>query len=229
MSFGGSSEKSSGKMNSTQDIWATQAPYLQNLYSAAQGLFGQQQGQVPGAANAYAQEGLGGARAGMASMQDIAATGGPVGQYATPNNALAQQQLSEMSQNIGNEFQRNVLPSLNSAAGIAGAQGGSRNALGRGLAASDAQSQIAQAGTNLYGQQYGIGAQAAGAATQARLNAAGELPGMGASLYNLGMSPYTAQWAPMTALASMIGGPTALTTASSKQSGKKTGFNLGLF
>ena len=229
MSFGTSSEKSSANMNSTQNIWGAQAPFLQNLYSQAQGLFQQQQGQIGGAADAYAQEGLGGARAGMASMMDIAATGGPVGQYAQPNNALARKQLGFMSENIGNEFQRNVLPSLNSAAGIAGAQGGSRNALGRGLAASDAQRQIAEAGANLYGQQYGIGAQAAGAATQARLSAAGELPGMGASLYNLGMSPYTAQWAPMTALASMIGSPTALTTAASKQSSKKSGFNFGLF
>jgi hypothetical protein len=202
-------------------------PFLQNLYSQAQGLFNSQSALVPGASNAYAQEGLTGARAGMSSMMDLAQTGGPVSQYANPNNALAQQQLSQMSQNIGQNFQRDVLPALNSAAGVAGAQGGSRNALARGVAASDAQSQIAQAGTSLYGTQYGIGAQAAGAATQARLDASGALPGMGESIYNLGMSPYTAQWAPMTALASMIGSPTTLTSA--KSSSKKTGFNFGLF
>jgi len=225
MSFGGSSEKSS--MNSSQSIWGGQSPFLEYLYSAAQQMQQGQSANVTGAAGSLAAEGLGGARAGMASMQDIASTGGPVGQYAAPNNALAQEQLSQLSQNIGQNFQRDVMPALNSAAGVAGGLGGSRNAIGRGIAASDAQSQIAQAGTNLYGQQYGIGAQAAGAATQARMDAAGQLPGMGQSIYNLGLSPYTAQWAPLTALAGMIGSPQALTTA--KSSGKKKSFNFGLF
>jgi hypothetical protein len=40
------------------------------------------------------------------------------------------------------------------------------------------------------------------------------------------MSPFTAQWAPYTALAQMIGSP--VTLASSKQSGKKSSFNFGL-
>ena len=224
MSFGMGSEKSSAEMN--QSIWGGQSPFLQALYQGAQGLQQQQSGQVPGAAAGYAQEGLRGARTGMSQMQDIARTGGPVGQYAKPNNALAQEQLAQMSTNIGNEFQRNVLPGLNSAAGVAGAMGGSRNAIGRGLAASDAQRQIAEAGTNLYGQQYGIGAQAAGQATQARMGAAGALPGMGQDIYNLGMSPFSAAWAPYTALAQMIGSP--VTLASSKQSGKKSQFNFGL-
>jgi len=225
MSFGMNSQKSSADMS--QNVWGGQSPFLERLYAGAEGMFNNQSQNVPGAAAAYAQEGLGGARAGMKSMMDIASTGGPVGQYAQPNNELAQQQLAAMSGDIGQNFQRNVLPALNSQAGVAGGMGGSRNAIGRGLAASDAQSQIANAGTNLYGRQYEIGAQAAGAATQARLGAASELPGMGASLYNLGMSPYTAQWAPMTALTSMLGSP--VTLAQSKQSSKGKGFNFGLF
>jgi hypothetical protein len=225
MSFGMGSEKSSAEMN--QNVWGGQSPFLQALYQGAQALQRQQGGQVPGAANRYAQEGLGGAGAGMASMMDIARTGGPVGQYANPNNALAKEQLSQMSTNIGQNFQRNVMPALNSAAGVAGGLGGSRNAIGRGLAASDAQQQIAQAGTNLYGHQYDIGAQAAAQATQARMGAAGALPGMGQDIYNLGLSPFSAQWAPYTALAQMLGSPVSL--ASSRQSGKKSQFNLGLF
>lgn len=231
MSFGMGSDKTSADstMNSTQSIWGGQSPFLEALYSAAQGLQGQQSGQVGATANAYAGKGMNALTTGISSMKDIATTGGPVGQYANPNNALAQQQLSQLSQNIGQNFQRDVLPALNSQAGVAGAMGQSRNALARGVAASDAQNQIAQAGTNLYAQQYGIGAQAAGAATQARLNAAGELPGMGQSLYNLGLSPFTAQWAPLTALAGILGGPQALTTASSQstQRGKSTKFNFG--
>ena len=229
MSFGMQKDKSSASMTSDQSVWGGQSPFLEALYGAAQGLQGQQQGQIPGAAAGYAGEGLAGVRRGISSMSDLALTGGPVGQYANPNNALAQEQLSQMSTNIGNEFQRNVLPGLNSAAGLAGGMGGSRNAIGRGLAASDAQRQIAEAGTNLYANQYGIGAQAAGAATQARLDASGALPGMGESLYNLGMSPFTAQWAPMTALAGILGGPTTLTKAQSSQSSKKSQFSFGLF
>jgi len=229
MSFGGGSEKSSANMNSSQAIWGGQSPFLEQLYNSAQGLFNQQQGPVWANSTGLAQEGLAAGRAGINSMQDIARSGGPVGQYAQPNNALASQQLAAMSGDIGQNLQRNVMPSLNSAAGVAGGLGGSRNAIGRGLAASDAQRQIADAGTNLYGRQYEIGAQAAGAATQARLGAASELPGMGASQYNLGMSPFTAMWAPMTALASMIGSPTPLTTASSSQKSSKKSFNFGLF
>lgn len=225
MSFGGSKSKS--KSSASQDVWETQSPFLQNLWGAAEELMNGQQGRVSKFADLFSQEGLRGARGGMSQLTDIARTGGPLAQYANPNNKLAQQQLRHQAGAIGDEFQRVVMPALNSAAGVAGGLGGSRNQIARGLAASDAQSQIAKAGTDLYAQQYGIGAQAAAGATQARLDAAGGMGDMGSNIYNLGMSPFTAQWAPLTALAQILGNPTVLSKSKSKGSSKSA--SVGLF
>jgi hypothetical protein len=88
---------------------------------------------------------------------------------------------------------------LRTGAGIGGNMGGSREALARGVAAGDASRAIAQGGTDLYAQQYGMGLQAAQA-----------LPGAAQGYYNLAMQPYQAAWAPFMTAAGIFGGPTAL-------------------
>jgi hypothetical protein len=179
-----------------QTIWGPQAAALQNMYSGTSNLMNQQAGTIQGAAQNAANQALP-----YSGMQQL-------GQYATPNNQLAQQQLSQYSSQVGQEFARNVLPQLRTGAGIGGNMGGSREALARGVAAGDASRAIAQGGTDLYAQQYGIGAQAAA-----------QLPQAAQGYYNLAMQPYQAAWAPYTAAAGIFGGPQTL-------SGQQS-FNLG--
>ena len=117
---------------------------------------------MQGAAQGAVNQALPGMQAGIAGLQNLAGGGGPLAQYAQPNNALAQQQLGQYSQQVGQEFNRNIMPGIRSGAGITGNMGGSRAALAQGVAGGDAARAIAQGGTDLYAQQYGIGAQAAG-------------------------------------------------------------------
>ena len=242
MSLGGSKSKQSSNQQqdqtsvSGQSIWADQMPFLTSLFGQAQNLQQQQQPTIRQRALEMALNASGVQTRSQRGYESVLDTGGgPLAQYAQPNNALAGQQLGHMSTQIGNEFQRVVMPALNSAAGVAGGRGGSRNQIARGLAASDAQGQIAKAGSDLYGTQYGIGAQAAAGSTQAMLDAAGGLGSLAPEIYNLGMSPFTAQWAPLTALAQILGNPQVLSASISRgastgsSKGKSASASFGLF
>lgn len=179
-----------------QTVWGPQAAALQQMYGGATNLMNQQSGQMFGTASAAANAALP-----YSGMQQLA-------QYANPNTGLAQKQLSQYSEQVGQEFARNILPQLRTGAGIGGNMGGSREALAKGVAAGDASRAIAQGGTDLYAQQYGIGAQAAA-----------QLPGAAMGYYNMRMQPYQAAWAPYTAAAGVFGGPTTLSA--------QQGINLG--
>lgn len=179
-----------------QTIWGPQAKALQQMYGGVSNLMGQQAGQVGGAASRLAAQAMP-----YSGMQQL-------GQYANPNSGLAQRQLSDYSQQVGQEFGRNILPQIRSGAGLSGNMGGSRAALAQGVAAGDAARAIAQGGTDFYAQQYGLGLQAAQA-----------LPAAAQSYFNLGMAPYQAQWAPYTAAAGIFGGPQVLSASQ--------GINLG--
>lgn len=194
---------------SNQSVWGPQAGGLQQLYGQAQKLMGQQ-GNMQGISQGQVNQVMPGARAGMAATQDIAGGGGPLAQYAQPNNALAQQETESLAQTVGDQFRRQVLPGLTSNANLTGGLGGSRDALARGVAGGDAARAISQGATDLYGQQYAIGAQAAQGQTSAQLAAGSALPEMASSIYNLGMTPQQAAWAPLTSAAGVFGGPTVL-------------------
>lgn len=202
-----------------QTIWGPQASALQNMYGGVSNLMNSQAGQVPGAAASYAGATMPYLGNAMGQLNDIARGGGVLGQYAQPNNQLAQRQLSNYSQQVGQEFARNILPQLRSGAGLGGNMGGSREALARGVAGGDAARAIAQGGTDLYAQQYGIGAQSANALQNYRMQAAGALPGAASAYFGMGMQPYQAAWAPYTSAAGIFGGPQVL-------SGQQS-FNLG--
>lgn len=193
-----------------QSIWGPQAQQLINLYGQASKRMGAQQGQVGAAANKYAQEGMAAGQTGMDALQGIANMQGPLSQYAQPNSALAQQQLGSATSDITQNFMRNIMPGITSGAGLTGNIGGSRQALAQGVAAGDAASAIGKAGTDIYSNMWNTGAQAAAGLTDAASQAAGMIPGMAQGIYNLGMSPFQAQWAPLTSMAGILGGPQAL-------------------
>ena len=192
-----------------QSIWGPQASALSGLYGQA-GKTLQGQSGIQGAAGKQVGQVMPGAQAGMQGLQRLAAGGGPLSSYAAPNNALAKQQVAQLSKDIGQNFQREILPGIRSGAGLAGALGSSRDKLAQGVAAGDAAQAIASGASDLYAQQYGIGAQAAAGQTDAMLGAAGQLPGAAAQTYNLGMMPYQAAWAPLMSAAGIFGDPTAL-------------------
>lgn len=194
---------------SNQNVWGAQAPALGNMYGQAQALAGKQAG-AGAASQALVDRNMGAVNQGIGAMGKIAGGGGPLAAYAQPNNALARQQLDAASAAIGENFQRNIIPGITSAAGQVGGIGGSREALARGVAAGDASNAIARAATDIYSQQYGIGAQAAAGQTDAMLTAASAMPGAATSAVNLGMSPYAAAWAPLQSMAQILGGPTVL-------------------
>jgi hypothetical protein len=146
----------------------------------------------------------------MQSLQNIAKGNTPLSMYANPDSALAKQQLGSATADITQNFQRNILPSITSNAGLAGGIGGSRMALAQGVAGGDAASAIAKAGTDIYSNMYNTGAQSAAGLTDAMSQAAGMLPSAAQGIYNLGMAPFQAQWAPLTSLAGILGGPTTL-------------------
>lgn len=226
---------------STQDVWAPQATNLQDLYGKAGALAGQQ-GNAGEVAQGLVDRNMGAVQGGIGALQDLAGGGGPLANYANPNSDLARRMVGDASDAIGQNFNRVVLPGITSAAGQVGGIGGSREALARGVAAGDAASAIGKAATDIYAQQYQTGAQAAAGLTDARLSAAGQLPGAATSAVNLGMSPFAASWAPLTSLANILGGPTTLgqsfgmsqaqgqaenwQSATSKQKGNQWGISL---
>lgn len=177
-----------------QQIWQPQAAALGGLYGQTSNLMNQQMAQVPGAAQTMANQVMPQAQNAYNLMAG----------YANPNSQLAQQQLSDYSSQVGQNFQREILPGIRSGAGLAGGMGGSRAAVAQGIAAGDAARAIAQGGTDFYSRQYELGAQAAQ-----------QMPQMGAQIYNMGMAPYSAAWAPLTSAAGIFGGPTPLSAQQS--------------
>lgn len=194
---------------STQNVWGAQAPALQNLYGQA-GNLAASQADAGARSQGLVDAQQGNVNAGMGALRNLASGGGPLAAYAAPNNELARQQLDQASAAIGENFNRNILPGITSAAGQVGGIGGSREALARGVAAGDASNAISRAATDIYSQQYGIGAQAAAGMNDSMLSAASAIPGAAAGAVNLGMSPYAASWAPLQSLAGILGGPTVL-------------------
>jgi hypothetical protein len=227
---------------SNQTVWGPQGQALEGLYKQAGQLAGGQAnaGQV---AQGLVDKNMGAVNGGIGALQDIAAGGGALANYANPNNELAQRMLGDASNAIGENFNRVVLPGITSAAGQVGGIGGSREALARGVAGGDAANAIGRAATDIYGQQYALGAQAAAGLQDARLSAAQALPGAAAGAVNMGMSPYAAAWAPLQSMAGIFAqGPTTLNqsfgvsraqgqsenwqSATSSQKGNQWGFNL---
>lgn len=208
-SYGYNSSLAQSMNASTQNVWGPQGNALQGLYGQAQQLAGQQ-GNVGQAAAGLANPGVAAGRGALSSLSNIANMGGPLARYANPNSGLASQLLGNATSDITQNFQRNILPSITSGAGLVGGIGGSRQALAQGVAGGDAANAISKAGTDIYNNIWNTGAQAAAGLTDAASQAASAIPGMAQGIYNLGMSPFQARWAPLTSLAGILGGPTVL-------------------
>lgn len=228
--------------SSSSNVWGAQSPALQNLYGDATRLGNEQQRTASNTANRLSSGVMDNANVGLDALTDVARTGGALAKFTNPNNDLARRQLADMSKQIGAQFSREILPGIRSGAGIGGNMGGSREALAKGVAAGDASRSIATAATDLYGNAYNSAMQAAAGVNDARINAGNSIGSMAQNVYNLGMAPLQAAWAPIMSMAQAIGGPTVLSQSQgssvagsqsenfnwskSEQSGRNWGFNL---
>jgi hypothetical protein len=232
--FGGSKSRT---VNNPSTVWGGQAPFLTNLYGQAQGLAQQQAGQGMGLFSGFEpgqQVGSGmagnmgiypGQQAGGGIGQDAANLSqgllGGLGPYANAatnpafQNLLQRaqggspylgQQIQGLGADIGQFFNQQILPGIQSQYGMGGTLGGSRQSIAQGMASQDALRQFTQGATNLRQADYSQGLQAAGMLGNLGQQQIGNL----GNLYNLGMSPYQAQFAPWQALSGIIGSPAVL-------------------
>lgn len=134
---------------------------------------------------------------------------------------------------INRNFQRNIMPSINTGAAMTNTAGGSRQGIAQGLAASDANRQAGDFVNKMYSQNFGQQLQSMlqanqqlgglqGQANQAQQGAMQQAPGMA----GLGASPTQAYWqqqfAPLSAFQSVIGAP-AILGGGSQASSKRLG------
>ncbi len=262
--MGGSKGKSSSS-TAPSSVWGAQSPYLEAMYRDAFSKLGGQvtpgqpigskgrtgpdqytMGSVTpgGSAYNYAQNiagGAGGAFGNQAQggfsdprmMSNLQGLGS--GQYQ--NQALGgaiQAGLGDISRN----FQRNIMPGINTGSAMTNTSGGSRQGVAQGLAAGEANRQAGDFVNRMYSQNYGqtlqsmLGAnqQMGGLQQQANL-AQQQAMGQAPQLAGLGTAPEAAYWqqqfAPLSAFQSIIGNP-AILGGGSQSSSKSLGANLGV-
>ncbi|RKZ06638.1 hypothetical protein DRQ25_13480 [Candidatus Fermentibacteria bacterium] len=227
-----------GKSSSTQNpdqVWGAQSPYLTDLYSQAQTTAGGQggtqfaQGIQNPAMQAFNQQSQGGFSPDTAGLQQIAQGGGydPTQQNAALGGAI-DAGLGQISRN----FNRNIMPGINTGSAMSNTSGGSRQGIAQGLAASDANQQATDFVNQMQSQNFnqmqgraldsqgqqmqayqGLGQQSA-LQNQAQQNAMGQAGNM----QNLG---FNTQYGNLQNYGQLIGGPTVL-----GQGGQSNSWNL---
>jgi len=268
--------KSKSRSGSEQSTFVdpSQQPFLDFVRAQAQGLQGQQQGQIGslfGTSQGLQQQGqefLGGlqgtqqqlgqgfgggfgqGQAGVDALTNFVGQPGQaeqaLQQQAFGQNPALNQQIGQLGQDITRQFEQQLSGiSLEAVGG--GQLGGGRQGVAQGLLGQSALDAFSRGATDLRGQDIGRQLQAAqglggleaqrgqlgGALGQlggqqelgtAGLNQAGQLGagqlGLGGlqslqGQFNLGFSPFEAQFTPLQNLAQIIGGPTVLGSGSS--------------
>lgn len=285
--MGGSISSSKSKSQSTQESFVdpSQAPFLQQLRSQAQGLQGQQQQQIgslfglagglqgqgqdllggltgtQGQLGQFGQAGFGQGQAGIQGLQDIVSGANPAAQalqqQASGQNPFLQTQINQLGEDITQQFQRGISATNVEAVG-AGQLGGGRQGVAQGLLGEAAGDQFARASTALRNQDLGRQLQASSGLLGFQGQAAGQLAGLGQQQglgnqasqlqgllgqgqlglgglgalqgqFNLGFSPFQAEFSPLQSLAGIIGGPTVLSTGQSTGSASSFGVSGGVF
>ena len=218
------------------------------------GLFGTQQelGQGFGGGFGQGQAGID-ALSGIAQGTDPASQA--LQQQAFGQNPALQQQIGQLGQDINRQFQQQLVGIESEAIG-GGQLGGGRQGVAQGLLGQSAQDAFSRGATDLRGQDIGRQLQAAqalgglqGGAAQglaglggqqalgtAGLNQAGQLGqgqlGLGGlqslqGLFNLGFSPFEAEFTPLQSLSQIIGTPTRLGQGTNFGRTDQFNFNVG--
>jgi len=189
MPFGLSASGSSGSNESF--ISPEQLPFLMNLWGQGQNAVGgAQQGiqqALPGLQNNVVNPAL-------SAFQQIVSGGG--------GNPFLEQNIQNQNESLGQTFNESILPGLRrgaTATGGFGASSGARNQLAEGVA-----------GRGLLQAQQGGESQLRGDAFTQQLMAMVQAMGMGGNMFNLGLSPSMAAFAPLQAQSGILGNPAIL-------------------
>ena len=206
----------------------SQQPFLDTLREQATGLAGSQQGQIGEFAFPFAEELLGGGRDLLASLSS--------GSFADPlreftlDDSLVEGQIDALGTDINEQLQRFLggAGGLGSNFALGGTLGGGRQQVQEGIATGDALRAFATESAGLRGadvaQRQRLGLDQA--TSLANLTGQGQIAGLDnlQGLFDLGLSPFGAEFGPLEALSGIIGDPTVLreefgqgTTASSGQ------------
>jgi len=222
--LGGSSKSKSAPAS----VYGAQDPFLQDLYARSQlasyGNMGQNYANQinQGAQTGFENQMGGGNMYDQGGLNSIAS-----GQMQNQNlNGAIDAGLGQINRN----FNRNIMPGINTGSAMTNTSGGSRQGIAQGLAMSDANQQATDFVNQMQSQNYQQGIQnQLGAygqmsqnnaiqnqATQSAMNAAPQLANLG----------FGAQYGDMSALASLIGSPTVLGGGSSGSSQGGIGSSL---
>ena len=204
--MGGGVSKSGSSSQSSNNIDQNQLPYLQNLWAGGQGLQNQQQGSgFDQAMFSNAEQLYGQGNQFMNTLQNAGQQ-----QPYTPSAAY-DSQMAAGQQAIGQAGDR-AMHSAGQTGIQAGQFGQGRGEVARGLVGEGMTNAAGQLSGQLMGQDMqnqtalqGIGAQ----------SAMGGLNSLN-SQFQLGMSPYAAQWMPAQMQAGLVGGPVTVGDSSSK-------------
>lgn len=200
-----------GKSSSSSFVDPRQQPFLDFLRNTSQSnysQFGQGAGQwAQQMAPQFVQQGQGYAQQATANpfLQNLQTMSQPGG-----NRQLIGQQVGQLGQDIGRQFQQQIMPGIRRDAIGLGGFGGTRQGVAEGIASQGAMDAFSRGVTDIYGQNSMMAQQAgiAGGGLQMQ-GSLGAMTGLG-DLFNLGMGQFTGGFSPLLAMSDIIGGPTVL-------------------
>lgn len=257
----GGSKGTSESSSQPSTVWSGQSPYLEAMYKnafekmggtvtpGATGSKGQQVGQdqysvgqvnPSGDAYNFARGITGGAGQAFGNQAGGGFTDPNLYQnlYGLGSGQVQNQALGGAIQaglgDINRNFQRNLLPSINTGSAMTNTSGGSRQGIAQGLAISDANRQVGDFVNRMRSENFGqtinsmLGAntqlgglqQQRNLAQQNAMGQAGQLAGLGASP---DMAYWQQQFAPLSAFQSIIGNPAILGGGSQSSSKNVSG------
>lgn len=231
----GQSHSASDSTQFGSNVWENQRPYLQDTYAQAQQMAGI--GQQDLAQQAMGQNALYQGQQMMGQSGQYA--GGMVGQVGAANQMYGQSaqgfgqmaqgagnnpQLDAYAQQVGQQFNRQIMPALQGQAQVAGQLGSSRAQIGEAMAAGDAQQNIQNYSQQLYSDEQNRrlqafqgmqgagagmlqGAQMLGGAGQLQQSAAGGLMDASQGWGQWGQYAQQSPWANLQQYQNIIGGP----------------------
>ena len=148
------------------DPWKGQQPYLKDIYAQTGGLYGSGMGYTPysgprvaGLSDIQRQGMETGYQNILSGNTPAQAAGGMLnktlqGDYLGGANPYLDQVFATSAQNVTDQFNRNILPSIKTAGVQSGMYDSSRQGIAEGLAAGEAQKNLAQLSANIYAPAY---------------------------------------------------------------------------
>ena len=218
-----------GSKSAAADVWQEQAPYLQDLYGRSQ--MASYGGQGQNYANQFQQPAFGAFnQMAQGGAQNQQLNEGLQNFGGMQNQALNGAIDSGLNQ-INNNFNRNIMPGINSGAAMTNTSGGSRQGIAQGLAAGEANRQAGDFVNRMQSENFQnqmsnqLGAYGMmGQNNAMQNNAMGNAMSQATQLSNLG---FGAQYGDLRNLHDLLGGPTVLGGGSSSQGALFAPIQLG--